>query len=506
VKGKTWGSYAYRPQVFFFPQQKTWAVLGQIHDTAQEYIVNGKTWGPFLSLECDFSFHNNLWGFAFEDKQGMRWVVMQGKKLGPFSRLELGPVANSTRKTWQTFLAEDAKDSKTYVFEKGKKKGPFPDAVDGTFKVQGSSWGFLGIREGKDVVVINGKEWGPFDQAMAPALYQGAVPWAFVAKSGGEWFVMKGGEKVPIPFKPQELMKVAVPAMVSNGLNWGTMKVSKEGWDVVTGSGTWGPFEKGLKEPEEFQVQPWGWSFRSWLGPQESLIVNGKKWTFKHGCKQIATSPDGKIGAFWGADQTPGLKDYSEDWYAVVDGKKYGPYGQDGHVTFDPSGAHWSFTAANNPPGGTQRYVVVDGKEFGPYGSIHDLRFSEDGSSWAAIEETPGKDCSAAPECDGKHFSVMQGGNAGCQNYSVIMDGQGQGVLSCYQASFGFRNLPKNAWWSLGLERGGKQYAAVNGTVIGPYDSVTPITIKGSKPPVLFAVKRVGKGPLKVVKLTLSSK
>jgi len=234
------------------------------------------------------------------------------------------------------------------------------------FSTDGEHVGWVAARDGKQIAVIDGEESPPYDGISPPGLLfsPDSRRHAYSASSAGKQLVVANGEEGPLfdsvaglkfSAKGQHLVYVATR---------GT-----EGFGVIDGT-LHGPFD------ELRSVAP------------ESEGDDARTDAF-------VVSQDGGRAGF--------LASRGEEWFAVHDRGKLGPYRGCAELSFSPDGSRTAFLATR----GDGWFLVVDGEELSGY-VFKNLTFSHDGKRMASIVKRGDKRLALIDGVEGKEYDAIE--------------------------------------------------------------------------------------------------
>ncbi len=277
-------------------------------------LLEGKEYGPFGEDERPYYLRRRPPAFQAVKKDGKSCLSSPGKQYGPFD--ELGRIADNGQRVifWfrrgeQWYAAVDDKEFGPYDYK------PAWEELRLEFSQDGKRFAFTARRPAGWYLVVDGQEYGPYELPR----YHSKFPFssdnahfALTTRRGGQWWLLVDGKEIG----PLE----AEPWWEFQGPNLCYIAKQRGVFHIVLGDKEWGPYEEveasfrpesGVGEPPRraFRVKRGGaWYAVSRdleLGPFEEI----------HAC---GLSPDGsRLIAF----ATRGGK-----WYAVMEGREYGPY------------------------------------------------------------------------------------------------------------------------------------------------------------------------------------
>jgi hypothetical protein len=220
------------------------------------------------------------------------------------------------------------------------------------YSADGYHYAYLESDDREDDLIVDGRARakGKPGTLGGPAVLSadGATLLHFVAVPGG-WSPAINGRRVG----KKAFAEIASAAMSASGRNVAYAARTAEGWVVASGQGTGPAFPKPpslLQVSDKSTAYVVGWQGRPWLYRDHKPVLELPD-------DQPAISADLSRVAYAGEDRAAG------GFYAVVDGKRIGPWRRVGAPGFSPDGRHYAFLASEPPQEeGVFNVLIVDGR------------------------------------------------------------------------------------------------------------------------------------------------
>ncbi|MDW8105025.1 MAG: hypothetical protein RMK92_08435 [Armatimonadota bacterium] len=333
--------------------------------------------GVYDDVCLDFGRSRDGKTFAYAVRRGDRWFLVVNGRETPVPRGEVRGLVLSPDGTQLAYVAESG--GKETVFVGGKPVGTYDGAVLHFVSNDGSRLVYEVERQGQWFLVVNGQHSPLYQKISQLSLGENGDVIAYVATAGSKTVVVWRGQPSP-PYDGIGIISVSrdgkrlvYPALVGNR------------WTVVIDGQPHGWYEHVASA----QVSEDGSrvAYVVQRGGQQFVVVDGKKeGPYDSVVSMLSPFPAKGLSQMEPPQALPEtsregfgyVARRGNQWFVVVNGRRYGAYEFAYAPVFRRDGAHFAFAAQRK---GSNVVVVVDGKE----GPVYDYvasgpAFRRDGS------------------------------------------------------------------------------------------------------------------------------